>query len=54
MELFTTSEMAKKWDVSKRRVRTFCVHGRIEGWNGHICKKPCENTLVEKIREQMK
>lgn len=31
MELLTTSEMAKKWDISRRRVSTLCVQGRIEG-----------------------
>ena len=31
MELLTTSEMAKKWDISRRRVITLCAEGRIEG-----------------------
>ena len=31
MELLTTSEMAKKWDISRRRVTTLCSEGRIEG-----------------------
>ena len=31
MELLTTSEMAKKWDISRRRVTTLCTQGRIEG-----------------------
>ena len=31
MELLTTSEMAKKWDTSRRRVTTLCAQGRIEG-----------------------
>lgn len=31
MELLTTSEMAKKWDISRRRVSTLCAQGRIEG-----------------------
>jgi DNA (cytosine-5)-methyltransferase 1 len=30
MELLTTSEMAKKWDIS-RRVTTLCAERRIEG-----------------------
>ena len=30
MELLTTSEMAKKWDISRRRVTTLCAEGRIE------------------------
>ena len=31
MGLLTTSEMAKKWDISRRRVTTLCAEGRIEG-----------------------
>lgn len=31
MELLTTNEMAKKWDISRRRVTTLCTEGRIEG-----------------------
>lgn len=31
MELLTTSEMAKKWDISRRIVTTLCAEGRIEG-----------------------
>lgn len=31
MDLLTTSEMAKKWDISRRRVTTLCAQGRIEG-----------------------
>ena len=31
MELLTTSEMAKKWDISRRRGTTLCAQGRIEG-----------------------
>ena len=31
MELLKTSEMAKKWDISRRRVTTLCAEGRIEG-----------------------
>ena len=31
MELLTTSEMAKKWDISRIRVTTLCAEGRIEG-----------------------
>lgn len=31
MELLTTSEMAKKGDISRRRVTTLCTEGRIEG-----------------------
>lgn len=31
MELLTTSEMAKKWDITRRRVTTLCSQRRIEG-----------------------
>ena len=31
MDLLTTSEMAKKWSISRRRVTTLCSEGRIEG-----------------------
>lgn len=31
MEFLTTSEMAEKWKVSRRRVTTFCRDGRLEG-----------------------
>lgn len=31
MELLTTSEMANKWGISRRRVTTLCAQGRIEG-----------------------
>lgn len=31
MDLITTSEMAKKWNISRRRVTMLCQEGRIEG-----------------------
>ena len=31
MELLTTSEIAEKWNISRRRVSTLCAQGRIEG-----------------------
>ena len=31
MDLLTTSEMAEKWNISRRRVTTLCREGRIEG-----------------------
>ena len=31
MELLTTTEMAKKWGLSRRRVTTYCTNGRIDG-----------------------
>ena len=31
MEFLTTTEMAKKWNISRRRVTTLCREGRIDG-----------------------
>lgn len=31
MELLTTTEMAEKWNISRRRVTTLCREGRING-----------------------
>lgn len=31
MELLSTSEIAEKWNVSRRRVTTLYIEGRIEG-----------------------
>lgn len=31
MEYLSTSEIARKWNVSRRRVTTLCSEGRIEG-----------------------
>ena len=31
MDLMTTSEMAKKWNISSRRVALLCSQGRVEG-----------------------
>ena len=31
MNLLTTSEMAEKWNISRRRVSTLCQEGRIKG-----------------------
>ena len=31
MEYISTSEIAKIWDVSRRRVTTLCREGRVEG-----------------------
>ena len=31
MDLLTTTEMAEKWNVSRRRASTLCAEGRIEG-----------------------
>lgn len=31
MELITTTEIASKWNISRRRVTTLCREGRVEG-----------------------
>lgn len=31
MEYLTSEEIAQKWDISSRRVTTFCKDGRIAG-----------------------
>ena len=31
MELITTTEIAKQWNISRRRVTTLCREGRIDG-----------------------
>ncbi len=31
MEYLTTSEVAKKWDITRRRVNVLCDEGRVEG-----------------------
>lgn len=60
MELLTTSEMAKKWDISRRRVTTLCAEGRIEGaiLKGNTwlipenAKKPDDLRRVRKIEQE--
>lgn len=31
MDYYTTSEMAEKWNISRRRIATLCKEGRIDG-----------------------
>lgn len=31
MEFLSTSEIAERWKISRRRVTTLCIKGRIEG-----------------------
>jgi DNA adenine methylase len=31
MELLTTTEMANKWNITRRRVAEYCKEGRIDG-----------------------
>ena len=57
MELLTTSEMAKKWDISRRRVTTLCAEGRIEGaiLKGNTwlnAEKPDDPRRVRKIEQK--
>lgn len=51
MELLTTSEMAKKWDISRRRVTTLCAEGRIEGailkGNTWLFQKMQKNQMIQ-------
>lgn len=57
MEFLSTSEIAKRWNVSRRRVTTLCSEGRIEGavHKGNMwlipedAKKPDDPRRVRKI-----
>lgn len=31
MDFLTTSEMAERWNISRRRIATLCMEGRIYG-----------------------
>ncbi len=59
MDYLTTTEMAEKWNVSRRRIATYCKEGRIEGaflkgktWlipeYAEKPKDPRKNTLEQK------
>lgn len=59
MDYLTTTEMAEKWKVSRRRIATYCKEGRIEGaflkgktWlipgNAEKPKDPRKYTLEQK------
>ena len=58
MELLTTTEMAEKWNISRRRVTTLCIERRIEGalLRGNTwlipedTKKPEDPRRVRKMR----
>jgi len=59
MDLLTTSEMAEKWNISRRRVTTLCSEGRIEGaiLRGNTWLIPEDAKKPEdprRIRKQMK
>ena len=57
MEFLSTSEIAKKWYISRRRVTTLCIEGRIDGavHKGNMwlipedAKKPDDPRRVRKI-----
>lgn len=60
MEFLTTTEMAEKWNISRRRVTTLCREGRIEGaiLRGNTwlvpddAKKPDDPRRVRKMGQQ--
>lgn len=60
MELLTTTQMAEKWNISRRRVTTLCREGRIEGATliGNTwlipedAKKPDDPRRVRKMGQQ--
>lgn len=60
MGYLSTSEIAKKWNVSRRRVSTLCAEGRIEGamftantWLvPEDAQKPVDPRLVRKNGQQ--
>ncbi len=60
MNLLTTSEMAEKWNISRRRVTTLCREGRIEGaiLRGNTwlipedAKKPEDPRRVRKLEQK--
>ncbi|MDD2979178.1 MAG: DNA-binding protein [Hespellia sp.] len=57
MNFLTTTEMSKKWNISRRRISTLCSEGRIEGavLKGRTwlipdnAKKPDDPRRVQKI-----
>ncbi len=56
MEFLSTTEIAKKWNVSRRRVATFCKEGRIDGafLKGHTWLVPSDANKPEDPRKQEK
>ena len=56
MGYVSTSEIAKIWDISRRRVTTLCREGRIEravfAANTWLAPKDAKNRKNRKIREE--
>ena len=44
MEFLSTTEMAERWNISRRRIATLCKEGRIEGafLKGHTWLVPAD------------
>lgn len=61
MEFLTTTEMAEKWNISRRRVTTLCREGRIEGaiFRGNTwlvpdnAKKPDDLRKIRKSNDEI-
>lgn len=62
MNYLTSAEVAKKWNISQRRVAIYCKEGRIEGaifmgrmWMiPHDAKKPEDPRRIHKINSNEK
>ena len=56
MELITTTQMAEKWEISRRRVTTLCKEGRIEGamLRGNTWLIPDDAQKPDDIRRERK
>ncbi len=60
MEYLTTSEIAVKWNITRRRVNVLCDEGRIEGaiqkgkiWLiPSVAKKPVDGRTARKYTSQ--
>ncbi len=58
MDWLTTSQMAERWNICRRRVTTLCRNGRIEGaiFKGNTwlipdnAKKPSDNRMERKSK----
>ncbi len=56
MDLLTTTQMAEKWEISRRRVTTLCSEGRIEGaiLRGNTWLIPDDAQKPDDIRRERK